>query len=130
LFLLGSDSSIDEWSNEYNKHLYSSLTGTIRELASIDDSDDTDTRFQPPLDISKQEQTVVEGYRLETSQNILSPRYISDVREPLLIRHKRGVTDVIDFSLSTMDGSGSTDESSKFLSKHRILRSRENLKNI
>ncbi len=123
--LLGSGSNIDEWSNEYNQRLYSSLTGTIRELASVDNSDDTDTRFQPPLDISKQDQTVVEGYRLESPQNILLPQFISFAKEPLLHRHKRDTVT----QMTVMDGSG-TEESSKFFLKILFFAGGKLVKNI
>ncbi|CAF5142811.1 unnamed protein product, partial [Rotaria socialis] len=48
-----SNAKTDDWSNAYSQHLYSDLTGTISELTSNENNDDTDTRFQPPLDTDK-----------------------------------------------------------------------------
>lgn len=71
---LGSDASNDRWSNTYNQQLYSDLTGTIRELTSNDDDDDTDTRFQPPLEGNnkKIQPIAAEGYQLASSE-LISP---------------------------------------------------------
>ena len=112
----GSDSNTDEWSNEYSQRLFSSLTGQIRELPSIDDNDDTDKRFQPPLDIYNQEQPLNEGYRLANLPNIIPSASISAPNEVLLIRHKRDVTLADGLSQTIiMDGSGITEEGSRFL---------------
>ncbi|CAF1161432.1 unnamed protein product [Adineta steineri] len=70
------------WSNAYNPFLYSDLTGTIRELTSNDISDDTDKRFQPPLDIDNENiQPVDEGYRLASTDNIVPARSVKLVKQ-------------------------------------------------
>ncbi|CAF3466620.1 unnamed protein product [Rotaria socialis] len=65
----GSNAKTDDWSNAYSQHLYSDLTGTISELTSNENNDDTDTRFQPPLDTDKKKmQPMDEGYRLASTE--------------------------------------------------------------
>lgn len=115
--VLGSDSDTDEWSNKYNRHIDSSLTGTIRELISIDDSDDTDTRFQSLRDNYNLQQPSIEGYRLANTQNIIVPPSVSNFDEVLIERQKR---DVSTWGFDSpqafiMDGSGTTEEESKCL---------------
>jgi hypothetical protein len=92
LYYLGSHVKTDGWSNTYNQHLYSDLTGTIRELAPTDDNDDTDTRFQPPLDADQQDmQALAEGYRLAGSEILAPSLSVSVNKEISRERPKRDV---------------------------------------
>ncbi|CAF1395353.1 unnamed protein product [Rotaria sordida] len=86
----GSNSKSEDWSNAYNQHFYSDLTGTIRELTSNDNNDYTDTRFQPPLDTNnKKAQPIAEGL-LVASADIIAPSIsISLSKETSHERHKR-----------------------------------------
>src|SRR5205823_953318 len=81
------------------------LSETVRELPTIDGSDDTDTRFQPPRNNYNQKQSLYEGYRLANSQKVLK-------------RHKRDdATLVVGSSQTTpMDG---TDSVTKEEDKHQ-----------
>jgi hypothetical protein len=82
----------DGWPNAYNQHLYSDLTGTIRELRSVDNIDDTDTRFQPPLDTNNQiVQPLGEGYRLARSEILAPALSVSINKETPHERLKRDV---------------------------------------
>jgi hypothetical protein len=127
--LLGSDSNTDELTNIYHQHLHSSLQGKIRELESTDDSDDTDTRFQPPRDPYNEEPPSAEGYRFENSRHIIPAISVSVAKEALLERHKRQAQASIFGSSSTapMDGSGATEEGNKcflgyyFYTERKIL---------
>lgn len=88
------------WSNAYNQHLYSDLTGTIQELTSIDQSDETDTRFQPPLDeqsnvnhpYGQKILPAAEGYRLANTDILPSSRSLSKKTDLSHERHKRDPT--------------------------------------
>src|SRR5262249_13995655 len=62
---------------------------------STDNNDDTDTRFQPPLDTNNQNiHPIAEGYRIASTE-ILSPAIsVSINKEPSHERHKRdGLSD-------------------------------------
>ena len=122
LIYLGFDSKTNEWDDEYDQRLHSSLTGSIRELGSTDDNNDADTRFQPPLDSSHQEHAASEGYRLANSPNMGSSILLEVPKEKVLPRYKRQVAPTLPTSL--MDGSGVTEEESKFCLKMLFLYSK------
>ncbi len=119
LIYLGLDSKTDEWDNEYDQRLHSSLTGLIRELVPTDDSNDADTRFQPPLDSSNQEHAASEGYRLENYPNVAPSISLAVSQEKIPARHKRqaGALGLATLPTFPMDGSGVTEEGSKFFSE-------------
>jgi hypothetical protein len=127
LISLGLDSKTDEWDNEYDQRLHSSLTGLIRELVPTDDSNDADTRFQPPLDSSNQEHAASEGYRLENYPNIAPSISLAVSQEKILARHKRqgAASGLATLPTSPMDGSGVTEEGSKFFSEILFLCSKK-----
>lgn len=95
--MIGSNVKTDAWSNAYNQHLYSELTGQIRELTSLDQSDESDTRFQPPLveqshvnhPYGQKILPVVEGYRLANNDFLPSSRSSSKTNDPAHERNKR-----------------------------------------
>ena len=88
MYYLGSHVKTDGWSDTYNQHL--ELTGTIRELAPSDNNDNTDTRFQLPLDTDEENiPAVAEGYRLAASEIIAPAISISVNKEIPRERRKR-----------------------------------------
>ena len=88
--LLGSNVKTDAWSNAYSRHLYSDLTGTIRELTSADGADDADTRFQPPLDTDNPKvQPLIEGYRVANAEITSPAKSVSSKKETFHERQKR-----------------------------------------
>lgn len=102
LHSLGSNVNTDDWPNPYNQHFYSDLTGTIRELTSNDNNDDTDTRFQPPLDTdNKNIETVGEGYRIASTELLAPSISLSIGKETSYERHKRD-TPLDNSSISTV----------------------------
>jgi hypothetical protein len=124
LIYSGLNSKTNEWDNEYDQRLHSSLTGSIRELGPTDDdNDDADTRFQPPLDNSHQEHAASEGYRLENSPNIATSISIEFPKEKVLARYKRDPI-VVTSPAIPIDGSGVTEEGSKFCFKMLSLYSK------
>lgn len=93
LYYLGSNAKNDAWSNAYNQHLYSDLTGTIRELTETDSNDDTDTRFQPPHDTNNQKiQPIGEGYRIANTELISPAISVSINKDASHERHKRDIS--------------------------------------
>ena len=90
IYHIGADVKTDTRSNSYKQHLYSELTGTIRELTPVDDNGDTDTRFQPPLDPNNEnEQAIAEGYRLARTELIYPALLVPIRKETSHDRHKR-----------------------------------------
>ncbi|CAF1938120.1 unnamed protein product [Rotaria magnacalcarata] len=88
----GSSAKTDDWSNAYSQHLYSDLTGTIHELTSNENNDDTDTRFQPPLDTDKKKtQPTDEGYRLASTELSAPPIALPISKDVSPERNKRDV---------------------------------------
>lgn len=82
LYHVGPSTKRDDWLSIHNQQIYSELTGTIRELTSNDNTDDTDTRFQPPLDAKNQNiQPIEEGYRLAGTEILASRLPISTKKE-------------------------------------------------
>jgi hypothetical protein len=81
----------------------------MRELTPVDDSHDT--RFQPPLESYSQELPLSEGYRLGSSLNIVPSISMPVGKEALYVRRKR---DSGSLSTIAMDGSGTTEEESRF----------------
>jgi hypothetical protein len=62
----------------------------MRELTSTDNSDETDTRFQPPLDTNNQKiQPIVEGYRVANTEPISPAISVSINKDISHERHKR-----------------------------------------
>ena len=120
---LGLDSKTNEWDNEYDQRLHSSLTGSIRELVHTDDNDVADTRFQPPLENDQ------EGYRLENSPNIPPSISLTVSKEKVLARHKRDAATLGFGTLPTspMDGSGVTEEGNQFFSQDVIFMSEKTI---
>ncbi|CAF3044095.1 unnamed protein product [Rotaria sp. Silwood2] len=94
---LGSYSNTGEWNNLNNQRIYSDLAGTIHKFSSIKDHNVITKRFQSPLDISDQDQLLLEGYRLVNSQDAVSSFQIAT--------HDAGSTD--GSGMSTEDDSTS-----------------------
>ncbi|CAF5166456.1 unnamed protein product, partial [Rotaria magnacalcarata] len=68
----------------------SDLTGTIHELTSNENNDDTDTRFQPPLDTDKKKtQPMDEGYRLASTELSAPPIALPISKDVSPERNKR-----------------------------------------
>ncbi|CAF3014534.1 unnamed protein product [Rotaria sp. Silwood2] len=96
----------DECTDEYNQGLYSDLTRAIRELTSVDDSDDTDACVQPPFDTYNQDKPLLENYRLVNFQSIRSSSSVSAGKEDALESHKRDVSWTFDLNQAALiDGS-------------------------
>ncbi|CAF4575089.1 unnamed protein product, partial [Rotaria sp. Silwood2] len=94
----------DEWTDEYNQGLYSDLTRAIRELTSVDDSDDTDACVQPPFDTYNQDKPLLENYRLVNFQNIRSSSSVSAGKEDALESHKLDVSWTFDLNQAALIG--------------------------
>ncbi|CAF3972099.1 unnamed protein product, partial [Adineta steineri] len=106
-----TNSDTDEWSMEYNQHHGSSLTGTIHELASIDDRDDVDIHFPASFDSYNFEYPLIEGYRLANSQSLILSSTVPNSDAELLERHKRDIPWAFAASQDlVMDGSGTVTE--------------------
>ncbi|CAF4669552.1 unnamed protein product, partial [Rotaria sp. Silwood2] len=114
--LSGSNSDTDELTDEYNQDLYSDLTRAIRELTSIDDSDDTDARVPLPFDTYNQDKPLLENYRLVNFQDIRSSSSVSAGKEDALESHKRDVSWTFDLHQAALiDGSDRvTEEDGKY----------------
>ncbi|CAF0869133.1 unnamed protein product [Adineta ricciae] len=88
----GSSTKRDDWLSIHNQQIYSELTGTIRELTSNDNTDDTDTRFQPPLYAKNQNiQPIEEGYRLAGTEVLAHRLPISTKKDKSHELRKRDV---------------------------------------